>query len=94
MMPSDASLAVTAGASAPEHLVLDLVDSLRRRGFTEVEQMQIKEEDIATLAFADFTLEKRDNAWQLKDLQDGQTTDAKAAADLVAKVSGLTAGHQ
>lgn len=52
--------------------------------------MQIKEEDITTLAFADFVLEKRDNAWQLRNLQDGQTTDAKAAADLVAKVSGLT----
>lgn len=51
---------------------------------------QMKEEDMESLAFADFTLEKKDKEWQLKDLQEGQTTDAKAAADLVAKVSGLT----
>lgn len=42
------------------------------------------------LAFADFTLEKKGKEWQLQDLGEGQTTDAKAAADLVAKVSGLT----
>ena len=51
---------------------------------------QMKEEDIESLAFADFTLEKKDKEWQLKDLQEGQATDGKAAADLVAKVSGLT----
>jgi len=51
---------------------------------------QMKEEDMERLTFADFTLEKKDKEWQVKDLPEGQTTDAKAAADLVAKVSGLT----
>ena len=52
--------------------------------------MKIKEEEIEALAFADFTLEKKDKDWQLSGLTEGQTTDAKAAADLVAKASGLT----
>jgi len=40
------TVAVTAGASAPENLVQDLIDSLRARGFGEVEEMEIKEEDV------------------------------------------------
>lgn len=40
------TVAVTAGASAPEHLVQALVDSLRRFGFDEVEEVAIKEEDV------------------------------------------------
>jgi hypothetical protein len=51
---------------------------------------KIKDEDVETISFADFTLEKKDNAWQLTGLPEGQTTDAKAAGDLVAKVSDLT----
>ncbi len=49
-----------------------------------------KEEDIDTISFAGFSLQKKDSGWQLADLPEGQITDAKAAGDLVAKVSGLT----
>jgi 4-hydroxy-3-methylbut-2-en-1-yl diphosphate reductase len=40
------TVAVTAGASAPENLVEALVDSLRERGFTTLEEMEVKEEDV------------------------------------------------
>jgi 4-hydroxy-3-methylbut-2-en-1-yl diphosphate reductase len=40
------TVAVTAGASAPEHLVLQLIDFLRTLGFEELEQVQIKDEDV------------------------------------------------
>jgi len=40
------TVAVTAGASAPEHLVRSLIDSLGRYGFHGVEEMMIKEEDV------------------------------------------------
>lgn len=40
-------IAVTAGASAPENLVRDLIDSLKRHhGFGPVEEVEIKEEDV------------------------------------------------
>jgi 4-hydroxy-3-methylbut-2-en-1-yl diphosphate reductase len=39
-------VAVTAGASAPEHLVQELIDHLRSRGFTHLEEAEIKEEDV------------------------------------------------
>jgi 4-hydroxy-3-methylbut-2-en-1-yl diphosphate reductase len=40
------TVAVTAGASAPENLVRELIGSLRERGFGELEEMEIKEEDV------------------------------------------------
>lgn len=40
------TVAVTAGASAPEYLVQDLVACLRAYGFREVEEMTLKEEDV------------------------------------------------
>ncbi|HET8549759.1 MAG TPA: 4-hydroxy-3-methylbut-2-enyl diphosphate reductase [Bryobacteraceae bacterium] len=41
------TVAVTAGASAPEHLVQELLAELRRRhGFDELEEMELKEEDV------------------------------------------------
>lgn len=40
------TVAVTAGASAPENLVEDLVAFLRERGFTSMEEMEVKEEDV------------------------------------------------
>ncbi len=40
------TVAVTAGASAPEHLVEDLVAFLRARGFGQLEEMDLKEEDV------------------------------------------------
>jgi len=40
------TVAVTAGASAPENLVEDLIGSLRQRGYSDLEEMEIKEEDV------------------------------------------------
>jgi 4-hydroxy-3-methylbut-2-enyl diphosphate reductase len=40
------TVAVTAGASAPEHLVRELVGSLRQYGFERVEEMALEEEDV------------------------------------------------
>ncbi len=40
------TVAVTAGASAPENLVQELIESLQGRGFDELEEMEIKEEDV------------------------------------------------
>ena len=40
------TVAVTAGASAPENLVQQLIESLRARGFGELEEMEVKEEDV------------------------------------------------
>jgi 4-hydroxy-3-methylbut-2-enyl diphosphate reductase len=39
-------IAVTAGASAPENLVQELIESLRERGYGELEEVEIKEEDV------------------------------------------------
>src|ERR1700688_4136289 len=39
-------IAVTAGASAPENLVQELIESLRGRGYGELEEVEIKEEDV------------------------------------------------
>jgi 4-hydroxy-3-methylbut-2-enyl diphosphate reductase len=40
------TVAVTAGASAPENLVEELVESLRQSGFSTLEEMEVKEEDV------------------------------------------------
>lgn len=40
------TVAVTAGASAPEHLVEQLVAHLQKSGFTIVEQVPVKDEDV------------------------------------------------
>jgi 4-hydroxy-3-methylbut-2-en-1-yl diphosphate reductase len=41
------NVAVTAGASAPEHLVEQLLDFLRtRHGFTDMEEVTLKDEDV------------------------------------------------
>jgi 4-hydroxy-3-methylbut-2-enyl diphosphate reductase len=40
------TVAVTAGASAPEHLVEELIAHLRSQGFTNLEEVEIKEEDV------------------------------------------------
>jgi 4-hydroxy-3-methylbut-2-enyl diphosphate reductase len=39
-------VAVTAGASAPEHLVQELMEFLRDRGFGEVEELELIDEDV------------------------------------------------
>ena len=38
---------VTSGASAPEHLVQEVVDALRRLGATEVEERELVQEDVS-----------------------------------------------
>jgi 4-hydroxy-3-methylbut-2-enyl diphosphate reductase len=43
---SAATVAVTAGASAPENLVEDLIAFLKAQGFTGMEEMHLKEEDV------------------------------------------------
>lgn len=40
------TVAVTAGASAPEHLVQELIEALRREGYGRLEGMDLKEEDV------------------------------------------------
>jgi 4-hydroxy-3-methylbut-2-enyl diphosphate reductase len=40
------TVAVTAGASAPENLVEALVESLRAQGYDHMEEMEVKEEDV------------------------------------------------
>jgi len=40
------TVAVTAGASAPENLVEELIGSLREAGYRTLEEMEIKEEDV------------------------------------------------
>ncbi len=40
------TVAVTAGASAPEHLVEELINHLKASGYTDMEEAEIKEEDV------------------------------------------------
>ncbi len=46
MLKQVQTVAVTAGASAPEHLVQELIDHLRAKGYNELEEAEIKEEDV------------------------------------------------
>jgi 4-hydroxy-3-methylbut-2-enyl diphosphate reductase len=46
MLEGVQTVAVTAGASAPEHLVEELIANLRSRGFHQLEEAEIKEEDV------------------------------------------------
>lgn len=40
------NVGVTAGASAPEHLVEDLIEFLRGHGFSEMEEIELVDEDV------------------------------------------------
>jgi 4-hydroxy-3-methylbut-2-enyl diphosphate reductase len=46
MLANVNTVAVTAGASAPEHLVLELINHLQTQGYKELEEVEIKEEDV------------------------------------------------
>jgi len=46
MLENVDTVAVTAGASAPEHLVEELITHLRARGYNDLEEAEIKEEDV------------------------------------------------
>lgn len=50
------TVAITAGASAPENLVADLVASLRRSGYGRLEHVELKEEDVRFSLPAELTL--------------------------------------
>lgn len=52
--------------------------------------LKVKENEITAISFADFTLREIDKTWRLEGLAEGRETDAKAARDLVDKVTGLT----
>ena len=46
MLENVDTVAVTAGASAPEHLVQELIGHLQTKGYAELEEAEIKEEDV------------------------------------------------
>lgn len=46
MLENVHTVAVTAGASAPEHLVEELIAHLRSNGYADLEEAEIKEEDV------------------------------------------------
>ncbi len=46
MLNNVETVAITAGASAPEHLVGELIEYLQGIGYTELEEAEIKEEDV------------------------------------------------
>lgn len=50
----------------------------------------VRQEEMETVSFKDFTLQKKDGTWQLAGLEEGRTTAKEAADDLVNGVSGLT----
>lgn len=54
------------------------------------EMFRQKQEEMQAISFADFTLVKKEDSWQLEGLPEGVSTNASAVADLVAKASGLT----
>jgi 4-hydroxy-3-methylbut-2-enyl diphosphate reductase len=46
MLANVDTVAVTAGASAPEHLVEELISHLKSKGYLDMEEAEIKEEDV------------------------------------------------
>jgi 4-hydroxy-3-methylbut-2-enyl diphosphate reductase len=40
------NVAVTAGASAPEHLVLELIEFLKAGGYNQLEEIELVDEDV------------------------------------------------
>jgi len=45
-LPGVSTVAITAGASAPEHLVEQIMDFLKSNGFADVEELEVREEDV------------------------------------------------
>jgi len=50
------NVGVTAGASAPEHLVQDLVEFLRERDFQQLEEIELVDEDVRFSLPAELTI--------------------------------------
>jgi 4-hydroxy-3-methylbut-2-enyl diphosphate reductase len=53
------TVSVTAGASAPEHLVQELIEFLRERGFAEMEEIDLVDEDVRFSLPAELTVSIR-----------------------------------
>jgi len=51
---------------------------------------KLNKEDIVSLSFPDFVLQKKDEKWQMEGLEEGRETDSKAVDELVNKVTDLT----
>lgn len=45
-LPGVSTVAITAGASAPEHLVEQIMNFLKSNGFADVEELEVREEDV------------------------------------------------
>jgi 4-hydroxy-3-methylbut-2-enyl diphosphate reductase len=50
------NVGVTAGASAPEHLVQELIEFLRERGFRQMEEIELVDEDVRFSLPAELTI--------------------------------------
>jgi 4-hydroxy-3-methylbut-2-enyl diphosphate reductase len=50
------NVGVTAGASAPEHLVQELIEFLRERGFQQLEEIDLVDEDVRFSLPAELTI--------------------------------------
>ena len=50
------NVGVTAGASAPEHLVQELIEFLRARGYQELEEIELVDEDVRFSLPAELTI--------------------------------------
>jgi 4-hydroxy-3-methylbut-2-enyl diphosphate reductase len=50
------NVGVTAGASAPEHLVQELIEFLRERGFEGLEEIELVDEDVRFSLPAELTI--------------------------------------
>jgi 4-hydroxy-3-methylbut-2-en-1-yl diphosphate reductase len=50
------NVGVTAGASAPEHLVQEVIDFLRDRGYQELEEIELVDEDVRFSLPAELTI--------------------------------------
>ena len=50
------NVGVTAGASAPEHLVQDLIQFLRERGYQQLEEIELVDEDVRFSLPAELTI--------------------------------------
>jgi 4-hydroxy-3-methylbut-2-enyl diphosphate reductase len=53
------NVGVTAGASAPEHLVQELVDYLHEHGFRQMEEIEMVDEDVRFSLPAELTVSLR-----------------------------------
>jgi 4-hydroxy-3-methylbut-2-enyl diphosphate reductase len=53
------NVGVTAGASAPEHLVQELIEFLRGHGYRQMEEIELVDEDVRFSLPAELTVPNR-----------------------------------